>query len=479
MRHALRTGVVRAGVLAGSAGLILSTAGGAAIGSAAIGSEPGATGDWPAYLYGPAHSSYSKGQTTIRPANVGRLVVKWRFRGDRPTKPGQPHTGYLASPTVVDGDIYIGADTGWFYKLNAATGHVLAKRFIGFQRAKTCFPARGFVDTATVAADRSGEQVVYVGGANGYLYALRASDLSVKWRSVIARPSRTVSNFFQWSSPTVAAGRIYIGVASNCDQPLVRAGLISYSQSNGVRRATFRPLPRAMVGASIWSSAAVGPDHDVYASTGNAGKRTREPGRSDSIVKLTPLKLRVIRSFKVPRSEVVGDGDFGASPVIFGPLVGACNKNGIFYALRRSTMTVAWKRRVGAPAPHHGISNCSAGAVYDGRVVYVATPRHVINGTAFPGSVQALNPRTGALIWQAGLPNGVIGTPTMGGGGVLAVGTYDFTKTPNAIYLLRASDGKILRRLNRGSQDFAQSVFADGLIVTANGDGLAAWGLPT
>src|SRR6266581_876783 len=144
MRHALRTGVVRAGVLAGSAGLILSTAS-----AAASGSEAAATGDWPAYLNGPAHSSFNKGQTTIRPANVGGLVVKWRYRGDRPTKPGQPRTGYLASPTVVAGDIYIGANTGWFYKLNAATGHVRAKRFIGFQRAKTCFPARGFADTAT------------------------------------------------------------------------------------------------------------------------------------------------------------------------------------------------------------------------------------------------------------------------------------------------------------------------------------------
>jgi len=138
MRHTLRAGVIRAGVLAGSAGLILSTAGGAASGS-----EAAAGGDWPAYLNGPAHSSYSKGQTTIRPADVGRLVVKWRFRGDRPTKPGQPRTGYLASPTVVDGDIYIGANTGWFYKLNAATGHALAKRSSAFSAPRPAFPRAG------------------------------------------------------------------------------------------------------------------------------------------------------------------------------------------------------------------------------------------------------------------------------------------------------------------------------------------------
>jgi outer membrane protein assembly factor BamB len=469
MRHAARL----AAIVAGSAGLLLSVASS----RAASGAEAPATGNWSAYLNGPAHSSYSSSQTTIRPANVGRLVVQWRFRGDLATQSGQPGPGFLASPIVVGGVVYIGADTGWFYKLSATTGQVLAKRFIGFQRATSCPHAYGFVDTATSAVDQSGERVVYVGGADGYLYALRAADLSVTWRSVIALPSNKVNDYFQWSSPTVSGGRIFVGVASNCDKPLVRAGLISYSQSTGKRLATFHTLRKPMIGASIWSSAAVDSRHFVYVTTGNAVRPHREPGHSDSIVKLSPFKLRPVRSFKVPSSEVVGDGDFGASPVIFGPLVGACNKNGIFYALRRSTMTVAWERRIGAPAPRHGPSSCSAGAVYDGHMLYVATPRHVINGTPHAGSVQALNPRTGALIWQTGLPNGVIGTPSMDAGGVLAVGTYDFTATPNAIFLLRASDGKILRRLNRGSADFAQSAFDGGFIFTANGNGLFAWGL--
>jgi polyvinyl alcohol dehydrogenase (cytochrome) len=436
-----------------------------------------ATANWPAYLHGPAHSSFSPGQRMITPSNAGRLVVKWRFHGGPPPISGQPRRGFLASPTVADGAIYIGSVTGWFYKLGAANGRVLAKRFIGFQPALTCHPARGFVGTATVATDQSGQRVVYVGAPDGYLYALRASNLTVKWRSVIAVPSTKVNDFFQWSSPTVAQGRVYIGVSSNCDQPLVPAGLASYMQATGKRQPTFHTLPPGRRGASIWSSAAVDPDHFVYVSTGNVRKSFAEPGHTNSIVKLTPFSLRPAGSFKVPLAEVEHNGDFGASPVIFGPFVGACNKNGIFYALRRSTMTLAWSRRVGAEAPLHGVANCSAAAVYDGHLLYVATPRHIINGRAFPGSVQALDPATGALIWQTGLPNGVIGTPTLDGAGVLAVGTYAFTKRPNAVFLLRVSDGKILRRLSSGSQFFAQSVFAGGRIFTANGHGLVAWGL--
>jgi outer membrane protein assembly factor BamB len=92
--------------------------------------------------------------------------------------------------------------------------------------------------------------------------------------------------------------------------------------------------------------------------------------------------------------------------------------------------------------------------------------------------VQALDPTTGTVLWQTGLANGVIGTPTMDGGGVLAVGTYGFTTTPNMVYLLDASTGQILRSLVKGSADFAQSVFAEGRLFTANGDGLVSWVAP-
>jgi hypothetical protein len=60
----------------------------------------------------------------------------------------------------------------------------------------------------------------------------------------------------------------------------------------------------------------------------------------------------------------------------------------------------------------------------------------------------------------------------MNGGGVIAVGTYDFTATPNAVYLLNAGTGEIVRTLNTGGKTFAQSVFANGYVFTANTGGL-------
>jgi hypothetical protein len=77
------------------------------------------------------------------------------------------------------------------------------------------------------------------------------------------------------------------------------------------------------------------------------------------------------------------------------------------------------------------------------------------------------------LVWQTGLHDGVIGSPAMNGGGVLAVGTFD--GTGNGVYLIRATTGKIIRKLI-GGEDFAQAVFAGGWLFTANAKGLRAWG---
>jgi outer membrane protein assembly factor BamB len=87
-----------------------------------------------------------------------------------------------------------------------------------------------------------------------------------------------------------------------------------------------------------------------------------------------------------------------------------------------------------------------------------------------------MDPSTGAILWQTGLPNSAIGSPSLNGGGVLAVGTYDFTTTPNAFYVINAANGQILGTPYTGGTDFAQPVFANGDLFLANvGKGLKVW----
>jgi len=106
----------------------------------------------------------------------------------------------------------------------------------------------------------------------------------------------------------------------------------------------------------------------------------------------------------------------------------------------------------------------------------VAAQATVIGSTTFAGSVRQLDPATGNVLWETGLPNGVLGTPSLDGAGVLAVGTFGASTTPNAVYLLNAQTGQILRTLITGGHNFAQSVFADGMLFTANDTGVYAWG---
>jgi MFS family permease len=225
-----------------------------------------ASTDWSAYLYSSSHSSYNAADTAITPANTPQLVKKWHWRGDSPTMTGQPGPAVYATPAVVGGAVYVGANNGYFYKLSEATGAVLAKRFIAFRPKLTC-AARGFISSATVAPDPAdGFETVYVGAPNGYLYALRASDLTVKWRSVIDIPSSTVSDYFQWSSPTVANGKIYIGSASQCDKPLTRGAVVGFNQATGAEFARFFTVPSGYLGGGVWSSVAAASDGTVYAS---------------------------------------------------------------------------------------------------------------------------------------------------------------------------------------------------------------------
>jgi outer membrane protein assembly factor BamB len=432
--------------------------------------------DWPAYLAGPGHSSYNASQTAVTTANVGSLTMKWNFVGDQPTQKGQPKPAYTASPTVADGAVYIGSRTGWFYKLNESTGQELAKVFIGFQPGLTC-TAGGVISTATVAKDPSdGQDTVYVGGPDGFLYALRATDLSVKWRSVIAIPSSKISDYFQWSSPTVSGGKVFIGVSSHCDDPLVQAGLISYDQATGKRLATYFDVPKGAIGGSVWSSAAAGTKH-VFITTGNGKAGVKALYGTESIIELNTSNLAKVASFRPPSSQRHFDSDFGASPTMFGSLVGACNKNGIFYALHAPSMKLAWERRVALSPGDSGRATCIAAAAYNGKALYVGATATSIGGKSFAGSIRELNPANGKIIWQTGLPNGVLGAPTLDGAGVLAVGTYGTgSPTPNAVYLINASNGHILRTISTTSPNFSQNTFADGMFFTANQDGVDAWG---
>ena len=215
-------------------------------------------------------------------------------------------------------------------------------------------------------------------------------------------------------------------------------------------------------------------------TTGNGYGGSGQPLFNESIVALDPRTLRVLDWWQVPKSQQLPDGDFGGSPTtwtatingVSTPMVGACNKNGLFYAFAQDHLSTgpAWETRITVPYPGGG-QECDSAADYDGNQLIIGGgAATTINATSYTGSVQSLDPATGAPNWQAGLPGRIVGTPTEDGGGVVAAQTFTSTNKKLGVYLLNAATGAILGFIQTGSPTFGQAVFTrTDMIIGAGG----------
>jgi outer membrane protein assembly factor BamB len=437
--------------------------------------------DWPQYLYGPGHSSMSP-DTAFTPSNAASVSQVWHWQP--PVVTGEPAPVLDASPTVVGGLVYIGAQSGAFYALDEATGAVVWSVQLDTRPNADCRPL-GITSTAAVLPDPvTGTSTVYVSGAR-YLYALDAATGAVMWQTEIGRPSvHHPDAYYNWSSPTVINGHIYVGLSSGCDNPLIRGGVVELDQHTGQVLSTWHSVPAGSIGGSVWSSVAASANgHGLWVSTGNECDPTvnkcppgNQIGHSLSIVHLSP-SLKLWQSWQAPGTAGSGhDWDFGASPTLFDSsgtqlTVGACNKNGDFYALTAGPLgsSPLWTDEIAAPAG--SIGSCFASADWDVVTggLYLSAGATTIGTTSYGGSIDQVNPATGGYIWQTGLPCTVVGTPTLDSAGVLAVGTYRCV-SPNTAgaYLVDATTGAVLATLPVGSTKvFGQPVFAQGALFVA------------
>jgi outer membrane protein assembly factor BamB len=196
---------------------------------------------------------------------------------------------------------------------------------------------------------------------------------------------------------------------------------------------------------------------------------------SCAIVALDRTTLAQLGAWVEPAAERVPDADFGGSPVLFTanlsgtstPMVGACNKNGILYGMRRSNVTAGpvWRFQVGL-GTKSGQLSCLTSPVWDGQHLFMAGNQTTIGGVAYRGSIRELNPDNGTAIWQTGLSGIVLGSPTMNGNGILAVSTYDTSGAQYASYFVDAATGQVLRTIPtiNNYYSFAQPVFADNYV---------------
>jgi polyvinyl alcohol dehydrogenase (cytochrome) len=386
--------------------------------------------DWPTYMQGNGRTNWSGGENALTPTAAAGLHLAWKASDS-----GQPESGVFSQPIVSNGRVYWGSFDG-YERATSTSGSLVWKTFLGHTVTESCTaPSQaGIASTATVRSDvpiGSATSVLYVGGGDAKVYALNAATGTVLWSHSVG----SNADHFVWSSPAVFGNSVYIGVASFGDCPLVQGQLLQLNRVTGALQHAFNVVPGGCTGGGVWGSPTVDEAAGtVYFATGNAGDCASAEPLGESMIEVHASDLSLVSSWAVPPAEQTSDSDFGSTPTLFKAvvsgqsrnLVGAVNKNGLYYAFVRDAVASGpiWRARIGeaGEAPNLGMGEVGPSA-FDGTTLYVSGHNTTIDDQGCSGSVQALNPSTGAPIWQHCFTDGfVLGGVVGASGGIVAVG---------------------------------------------------------
>ena len=424
-----------------------------------------ATGDSPTYLFDNGRSDFNSSETIINTTTAPHLKLHWTH-----TAAGAIST----QPVEANNLIYWGSwDAGNEHATNLTNGHAWTNQ-LGTTTDTSCNPVSvGVASTSTVATINR-RSMLFVGGGNAHFYALDALTGKTIWNTSLgSSPSH-----FIWSSPAVYNGSVYIGVSSFGDCPLVQGQLVQLNAATGAIQHKFNVVPNGCTGGGVSGSPTIDQaTGNLYFATGNPGSCGSSETNAPALVELKASDLSFVRHWQVPKSEQTNDSDFVNTPTLFTgsggtPLVGVANKNGKFYALNRSAFNngPVWKAQIanGGGCPQCGQGSISP-AAWDGTTLYVAGGNTTISGSSCKGSVDALNPATGAFIWRHCLNDGpVLAAVTLAPGLVVVCqGRY-------VMVLSAASPGTTLFRFldsHSGSAFWAAPSISKGVIYVGNIDG--------
>jgi polyvinyl alcohol dehydrogenase (cytochrome) len=421
---------------------------------------------WRTYQHDNARSGFQSSDPAIDPRSVGNLAPKWIFRAN---------DSISAQAIAAKGMIYWGSWDGLEHATNPATGTDVWSTELGDETKTDCSPPHlGVASTATVKRMQISDRqttVVFVGGGNGSYYALDGQTGEVIWSDSFGSPEQ---GYFMWSSPALHRGSLYVGVASIGDCPLVPGALVKLDATNGAIQATFATTPSGCPGAGIWSSPTIDDaTGNVYVTTGTDGGGfcgQAEP-YAQAVLQFSK-NLRLIGSWKPPPSQQIIDGDFGATPTLFSAtingsnraLVGAANKNGIYYAFDRSNIAAGpvWESEPIATSP-----DTIASSAWDGSQLYVAGHNATINGTSCESNLRAIDPSTGAFVWSDCLSGGGADAA------VTAIPGVVFEGLGSVLYGVAAASGQVLFQFQDTSFQWFESpvMVANGGLYIGNADG--------
>lgn len=416
-------------------GKILSRAAMAAIAIGAIGAAgsmsgslpiAASTSDWTMYGHDIAGSDLNTGETTLTTATVPHLGLQWTAHGS---------VGTSAQPIVLNGLVYWGDWAGIFHATAISgprAGTDVWTVPLGKTNASTCDPPVAGIASTPAVGSINGTTVLYIGaggndaagGGNDYLDILNAATGAMIHQTVVGSAATTAGGF-PWSSPVLYNGSVYMGTASLGDCPLQRGSMMEFDATTGAILHQSYMVPTGCIAGAIWGTPSIDTATGMmYVATGTPTKGTACSGAagdlSMSVVEMRASDLSVVAHWRIPPAQAVGDGDFGSVPTLFTgdingvstPMVGVGNKNGYFYAFRRSAIAAGpvWSFVFSGGCCHNPrLKSVIDPAVWDGQTLYEGGGLTTVGGVSCKGSIAAFVPGTGAVKWQSCLAGEPVG----------------------------------------------------------------------
>lgn len=358
---------------------------------------PASAGAWPAAGHDAGNTRDATGEHLIGPRNASRLTTAWQI-----TTAGD----MVTTPAVADGVVYFPDSGGKLWAVSAASGAVLWS-----QEVSSYTGISGSVSRTSPAIYRN--ELVLGGtspaGHGTYEFAVDRRSGHLLWHTqVSAHPAARMT-----SAAVIYGGVAYVGVSSEeerlASQPgyrccTFRGSVVALNAATGRLLWQTYTVPAAYSGGAVWGSTpAVDPaDGLLYVGTGNNYSAPAgvclAPGQTgctppaaddhaDSVLALD-MATGAIRWFKSTLSSDVAisacggrpspacgpDFDFGSGPNLIQlpsgrSLVGIGQKSGEYWALDPRTGAVVWQRLVGPGSNFGGIQ---WGSGTDGMHIYAA-----------------------------------------------------------------------------------------------------------
>jgi polyvinyl alcohol dehydrogenase (cytochrome) len=381
---------------------------------------------WNGWGVDPVNSRFQTAQASgLAREVVPKLKLKWAFGF-----PGA--TTAFATPTVVDGKLFVGSADGTVYALNAGTGCIL-----------WTYQASEGVRTAILIS--SNGQTAYFGDLHANVYALDVTTGALRWKThVEEHPYATITG-----TPKLEAGRLYVPVSGGEEEVSAgnpafvcckfRGSIVALDAESGrkIWKTYTIAEPAKMIGrtpagterwgpsgVSVWMSPTLDlARRAIYVGTGV--NFTDPPTKtSDAILVLDVDSGRMLWSQQfIPDdrynfgclSDKKGncpenpgkDMDFGAPPMLRslpggrGVLI-AGQKSGMVHALDPDQQgKVVWETRIGHGGGQGGVL---WGAASDDRLAYFSLSDWDPTKPESGGGVFAIEIATGKKVWSTPAP---------------------------------------------------------------------------